>query len=69
MFPPPRAHRKVLRVLVECGLCNFLLRDKGGRLASELAYLFGHDPAASRLLGIKERKQAEAQGLKLARRP
>ena len=61
--------RKVLRVLIECGLCNFLLRDKGGRLASELAYLFGHDPAAARLLGIKERKQAEAQGIKLTRRP
>ena len=35
--------RKVLRVLIDCGLCNFLLRDKGGRLASELAYLFGRD--------------------------
>jgi len=61
--------RKVLRVLIDCGLCNYLLRDKGGRLASELAYLFGHDPAAARLLGIKERKQAEAQGIKLTRRP
>ena len=61
--------RKVLRVLLDCGLCNFLLRDKGGRLASELAYLFGHDPAAARLLGTKERKQAEAQGITLARRP
>jgi len=61
--------RRVLRVLLDCGLCNFLLRDKGGRLASELAYLFGHDPAAARLLGIKERKQAEAQGIKLTRRP
>jgi len=61
--------RKVLRVLLDCGLCNFLLRDKGGRLASELAYLFGHDPAAARLLGIKEIKQAEMQGIKLARRP
>jgi ankyrin repeat protein len=61
--------RKVLRVLLDCGLCNFLLRDKGGRLASELAYLFGHDPAVARLLGTKERKQAEAQGIKLTRRP
>jgi len=61
--------RKVLRVLVDCGLCNFLLRDKGGRLASELAYLFGQDPAAARLLATKERKQAEAQGIKLTRRP
>jgi hypothetical protein len=61
--------RKVLRVLLDCGLCNFLLRDKGGRLASEVAYLFGHDPAAARLLGTKERKQAEAQGIRLSRRP
>jgi hypothetical protein len=61
--------RSVLRVLLDCGLCNFLLRDKGGRLASELAYLFGRDPAAARLLGSKERKQAEAQGISLTRRP
>jgi hypothetical protein len=61
--------RKVLRVLLDCKLCNFLLRDKGGRLASELAYLFGQDPAAARLLATKERKQAEAQGIKLTRRP
>lgn len=58
----------VLRVLVECGLCNFLLRDKGGRLASELAYLFGQDPAVARLLGTKERKQVEDQGIALTRR-
>ena len=49
--------RKVLRVLLDCGLCNFLLRDKGGRLASELAYLFGQDPAAARLLA-HQRAQA-----------
>jgi len=61
--------RDVLRVLLDSGLCNFLLRDKGGRLASELAYLFGRDPAAARLLGIKERKQAEALGIALTRRP
>ena len=56
-------------MLLDCGLCTLLLRDKGGRLASELAYLFGQDPAAARLLGSKERKQAEAQGIKLTRRP
>jgi len=59
----------VLRILVGCGLCNFLLRDKGGRLASELAYLFGKDPAAARLLGIKESKQAVDRGITLTRRP
>lgn len=54
--------RKVLRVLFYCGLCNFLLRDKGGRLASELAYLFGQDPAAARLLGVKERQAGGSAG-------
>jgi hypothetical protein len=61
--------RKVLRVLLDCGLCNFLLRDKGGRLASDLAYLFGRDPAVARLLDSKECKQAEAQGITLTRGP
>ncbi len=60
--------RAVLRVLIESRLCDYLLRDKGGRLASELAYLFGRDPAVARLLGTKERKQAEAQGVTLARK-
>jgi hypothetical protein len=61
--------RNALRVLLSCGLCNFLLRDKRGRLASEMAYLFGRDPAAARLLRVKERKQAAANGIKLTRRP
>jgi uncharacterized protein len=61
--------RDVLRVLVASGQCNYLLRDKGGRFASELAFLYGDDPAAARLLHIKERTQAAAQGVKLTRRP
>jgi len=60
--------RKVLRILLDTGFCDYLLRDAQGRLASELAYLFGEDPAAARLLGNKERKQAEAQGVALKRR-
>jgi hypothetical protein len=31
--------------------------------------VFGHDPAVARLLGTKERKQAEAQVITLTRRP
>ncbi|MEW8524851.1 MAG: ankyrin repeat domain-containing protein [Candidatus Thiodiazotropha endolucinida] len=61
--------RKTLRVLLKFGRCDFLLRDKQGRLASELAYLYGRDPAVARLLGIKERKQADANGIRLTRRP
>lgn len=61
--------RDALRVLLASGRCNFLLRDKQGRLASELALLYGDDPATARLLGNKERIQAAAQGIKLTRRP
>lgn len=61
--------RQAIRVLLASGKCDFLIRDKRGRLASELAYMFGEDPALARLLGNKERKQAEAQGIKLTRRP
>jgi len=61
--------RKSLRVLLEHETCDFLLRDAKGRLASEMAYLYGEDSAIARLLGNKERKQADAQGIKLTRRP
>ena len=61
--------RAAIRVLLVAAQCDYLIRDKRGRLPSELAYLYGHDPALARLLGNKERKQAEAQGIKLTRRP
>ena len=61
--------RAVLRVLVESGRCNFLLRDRDGRLASEMAFLHGDDPASARWLRIHERRQAAARGIKLTRRP
>lgn len=60
--------RKALLVLTESNRCDFLLRDKEGRLASELAFLFGDDPAAARLLRIHERRQAAERGITLARR-
>lgn len=60
--------RKVLRVLLKTDQCDFLLRDKQGRLASEMAFLYGRDVAVARLLGKKERKQGEAQGIKVTRR-
>ena len=58
--------RDVARVLIESGKCDYLLRDARGQLASEKAYLFGHNPALSRLLAIKEHKQAEAAGVRLS---
>ena len=61
--------RDVLRVLIKQDNCDYLIRDKKGRLSSEMAYLYGHDPALARLLGIKERKQAARQDIKLTRRP
>ncbi len=61
--------RATLRVLVESGRCDFLLRDKQGRLASEMAFLYGGDPAAARWLRIHERRQAAERGITLTRRP
>ena len=63
-----RNARNVVRVLIESGKCDYLLRDPAGRLASEKAYLFGENPALARLLAIKERKQAVEQGIMLSRR-
>lgn len=61
--------RDVVRVLISCGKCDYLIRDIWGRLPSELAYSIAENPALARLLGNKERKQAEKQGGKLTRRP
>ena len=61
--------RPAIRLLLTYEDVNFISRDNKGRLPSEMAYLYGHDPALARLLGIKERKQAEEQGIKLTRRP
>ena len=61
--------RDVVRFLIKLEECDFLIRDNKGRLPSEMAYLYGNDPALARLLGNKERKQAQAQGTKLTRRP
>ncbi|MBI1181522.1 MAG: hypothetical protein GC201_13280 [Alphaproteobacteria bacterium] len=59
--------RPAIRVLVQ-HWPDFLIRDRRGRLASELAYLYGEDPAMAHLLGIKERKDALATGRPVARR-
>ncbi|MES9970303.1 MAG: hypothetical protein ABW092_09730 [Candidatus Thiodiazotropha sp.] len=61
--------RPAIRELLKSDTIEFLFRDKQGRLPSELAYLYGRDVAMARLLGIKERKQAGAKGIKLTRRP
>ncbi|MEW8073220.1 MAG: ankyrin repeat domain-containing protein [Candidatus Thiodiazotropha sp.] len=60
---------KVLRYLITLPHIDYLLRDKKGRLASEMAFIYGHDPAVARLLRIKEKKQGESKGIKVTRRP
>lgn len=61
--------RKALLILAESGRCDFLLWDKEGRLASEMAFLYGDNPAAARWLRIHERRQAAERGIDLTRRP
>ncbi|MEW8073219.1 MAG: hypothetical protein AB2826_22625 [Candidatus Thiodiazotropha sp.] len=61
--------RGVAHILLQSHQCDFLLRDFKGRLASEAAFVFGDDVALARLLRIKERKQGEAQGIQVTRRP
>ena len=59
--------RPAVRVLVQ-HWPDFLARDHYGRLPSELAYLYGEDPAMAHMLGIKERKYAKAMGRDVVRR-
>lgn len=54
--------RQAIRVLAKQPGCNFILRDRHGRLPSEMAYAFGNDPALARYLTIREFKQAKAEG-------
>lgn len=60
--------RSALRVLLGTRRCDFLIRDKAGRLASEMAGLYASDPAVAKLLRLKERAQADSQGVRLHRR-
>lgn len=53
--------RAAIRVLVKHPDCNFIIRDRYGRLPSELAYEFGADPVLARYLTIKEFKQAKVE--------
>jgi len=53
--------RPCIRLLVGTGRCNYLLKDKYGRTASELAYEWGRDYAVGRLLSKKQARQAHEQ--------
>lgn len=61
--------RKSLRALMANEDCSYYVRDKKGRLPSELAILFGDDTVMARLLAIKEKREALSRGLIPTRRP
>lgn len=56
-------NRPLFRVLIASGQCDHLIRDRQGRLASELADLFGDDTAMARLLMSKEAEQGRTKGV------
>lgn len=55
--------RPCIRLLVNSGQCNYLIKDNKGRLASELAYEWGRDYAVGLLLQKKEARQAYQESL------
>jgi ankyrin repeat protein len=57
--------RPAFRALLKTGKCDFLLRDKWGRLASEMAGVYGGDLVMERLLQTKEIRQARETGIPL----
>ena len=65
---PPDRRRGLLSVCFCRFGKDFTLRDGQGRLASELAYLYGEDPAMARLLGRLERREAAQTGGVVRRR-
>ncbi|MGG6351650.1 ankyrin repeat domain-containing protein [Pseudomonas putida] len=54
--------RPCIRLLVNSGKCNYLIKDNKGRLASDLAYEWGRDYAVGLLLQKKEARQAYQEG-------
>lgn len=58
-----RRARRIVRVLIQRPNVSYLIRDNQGRLASELAHLYGRDAAVARMLGLKERAQGEERGV------
>ncbi len=50
-MPPPDHDARAFCACLCQRWAGFLMRDRQGRLASELAYLYGEDPAMARLLG------------------
>jgi ankyrin repeat protein len=55
--------RHCVRVLVNSGKCDYLIKDNQGRYASDLALEWGRDHAVSVLLSKKQAQQAFEQGV------
>ena len=55
--------RPCIRVLVNSGQCDYLLKDKENRYAYELAIIWAKDYAVGRLLAKKQAQQALEQGV------
>ena len=58
-----RGARPCIRLLVATGKCNYLLPDKQGRYAFELALEWARDYAVARLLMKKQVQQAHKRGV------
>lgn len=52
-----------VRLLVASGKCDYLIQDRHGRYASDLASEWGRDYPVARLLRKKQRGQADALGV------
>ena len=57
-----RGARPCIRLLVATGDCDYLIRNREGRYASDLAFEWARDYAVGRLLLKKQAQQAAATG-------
>ncbi|MFK4445220.1 ankyrin repeat protein [Caballeronia udeis] len=55
--------RECVRILVNSGKCSYLIRDKLGRYASEIALEWGLDAAVAALLAKKQAQEAAKKGV------
>lgn len=58
-----RGARPCIRVLVNSGLCDYLIKDNQNRYAFEIAIEWAKDYAVGRLLAKKQKQQAVKQGV------
>ena len=61
--------RPALRAIMKSDKLDYLIRDRQGRLPSELAFVDGDDPAMAKLLRMKEERQATERGIEWTHRP